>query len=330
MNSNLDQAIKSVRQPATSLKLKELWEARQSGDFLKPAGLFLQHCQVALLFLSKSKITTVLNIFCITVLLLFLGLLLAFQSSDFFGNSLKDQKLRLSIFMKDSASGQEWLDVESKARALSGFLELSKIDKKNALTELKKRFSEQPELFSGLEQDNPLPASVEIFFNLNSSHSLPDYAGQLKLLPGVEAAAYDGELVQVFSQLAKSLNKPGKFASISLILLAIFLISSTVRLSMFHQQEQIDIMSLVGASISFVQAPFVIGAALQALVACFLASLGLFAIQSFWSSFVTGNDALQALSFSLPFASFPVLLTLLIVSLGSGMIGSYLSARSLR
>jgi cell division transport system permease protein len=101
------------------------------------------------------------------------------------------------------------------------------------------------------------------------------------------------------------------------ILSALFIISNAVRLTVISRRKTIEILKLVGATNSYIVAPFIIEGAFQAGVAAFL-SLGLL-----WGVAVLSRRVIPDLNFFSSEKSAVYLLTCVVI----GSIGSFLALR---
>ena len=81
---------------------------------------------------------------------------------------------------------------------------------------------------------------------------------KIRSLPGVEMADYGEELVARLLKLTGWLNKLFVGVSILLALGAVFLIITTIRLSVLARQEEIGIMKYLGASDWYIRFPFLL------------------------------------------------------------------------
>src|ERR687894_71979 len=108
------------------------------------------------------------------------------------------------------------------------------------------------------------------------------------------------------------------------LLASILLISNVIRLSIFARRKEIEVMKLVGASDRFVRTPFVFEGMVQGLIGAGLAALAVI-----WLNFLFIDWSREALPF-VPISSdavntILVLLTLVVVGVVIGIVGSFLS-----
>lgn len=131
------------------------------------------------------------------------------------------------------------------------------------------------------------------------------------------------------AQLLKTLTGirlGGTILVIALLVLAVFLISNTIKLSIFSRADEIEIMRIVGATNSFIRSPFLI----EGLLIGFFGSIIPIIAVIFGYQYLLDNQAtsgilsMYSLSPMMPLVQ-NISLIVLITSLSVGLIGSYIS-----
>jgi cell division transport system permease protein len=171
---------------------------------------------------------------------------------------------------------------------------------------------------------NPLPASFEIA--LKDPQTAELVAGRFEGDPIVDEVSYGKEIAdKLFSFTSQARN----FLLIFIVLLgvvAILLISITIRLSIFARKREVEIMKLVGATNWFIRWPFLIEGVTVGFVGALIAAVVVLVANSFLVSRIRD---------SLPFMSVPldavpyVLVTLVLLGVGViiGAVGSGIGLR---
>jgi cell division transport system permease protein len=146
-----------------------------------------------------------------------------------------------------------------------------------------------PSLLDAVEQ-NPLPASLRVRLRpeLLSYPAMEQAAREVTQFPEVEDVRYGAEWVQRLDQLGAALLR-GTLTVGALVALAIvFVLYTTIRLTVLARRPQVEIMSRLGATDRFIAMPFVIEAVLEAAVAGVLALATLYGFQQAVASQVVG------------------------------------------
>ena len=125
------------------------------------------------------------------------------------------------------------------------------------------------------------PFSPELEVNVRASHSSPDsislLAQPLSLLPQVADVRIHTDIVSSVTRTLRSVSLTLLCIAVALLCVSFVLIFNTVRLSVYSKRFLINTMQLVGATPSFIRAPFLRENALNGLVAGIIGS-GLLAL----------------------------------------------------
>ncbi len=111
------------------------------------------------------------------------------------------------------------------------------------------------EVFSPYKEDNPLHDAF--YVEAKDGKQIQDLSKKIGNIEGIYMTNYGGQsTVNMVSAMSK-IRRFGGFLVIFLGLLAIFLIQNTIKLTIYARQDEIAIMRNVGATNSFIRAPFV-------------------------------------------------------------------------
>ena len=106
------------------------------------------------------------------------------------------------------------------------------------------------------EEDNPLKDTFQV--KVEDISEIGDTAEKIKAIDGVDSVNYGETMVNRFLDAFRVVNKGTMFAVVALIVVTVFLIINTIKLTIFSRKREISIMRLVGASNFTIKMPFVI------------------------------------------------------------------------
>lgn len=198
------------------------------------------------------------------------------------------------------------------------------ISKDDALKSLRKELGEKAGLLDGLEE-NPLPASLEIVLSRDvSGDSLPyELKTRLERINGVDEVQYSQEWIERFQAIMGAVKIIGLVFGGLLFLAALFIITNTVKLTIYSRKDEIEILKLVGATNRFVKIPFLIEGSIQGFLGGSVALIILFLV---YVAIVTRVDlSIGFASLDIIFLSPRFILLLLLMSSIIGLIGSTVS-----
>lgn len=269
-------------------------------------------------FMSFASISTV------AVSLLVLGMfLMIFLNTNNLAQYLESQ-VQVSVYMQDSATEKELASVKEKLAKMPGVVKVTQVSKTQALERFKKRLGDQEQLLHSLGKENPFPNSFEI--QVDNPERIKVLTPQIGQLPKVETAKFGQEVVEHLFQLTKILRFGGILLVVFLAMATLFIISNTIRLTVFARRKEVIIMKYVGATDWFIRWPFLLEGMTLGFFGAVLASL---LINSIYSGLLERIHATLAF---LPLLSpSPLLLYvdlfLLVAGTGIGALGSYISLR---
>lgn len=191
-----------------------------------------------------------------------------------------EQKVDINVYMVTTASEEAVLSLKSSLEGLPDVSEVKYTSRENALLEFRERHKDDELTIRALEEldDNPLSASLAIRAKETSQYkSIAEFLEKHREAESPDAPLIDrinynqnkaaiDKLVGMIEQERKNNN----MKNTALLLVAIFVAFNTIRLVIHGSREEISVMRLVGASDTFISAPFVISGIMQGLVASIL------------------------------------------------------------
>lgn len=147
----------------------------------------------------------------------------------------------------------------------------------------------------------------------------------LKAIEGVDSISDRSETAQKLSDLSRLISISGLWTVISLGIISLFIIINTIKLTIYSRRVEISIMKSVGATNSFIRAPFIVEGIIIGLMAAFISSAVLaFAYKSFMdviSSIISFEGMYVKNVFEI------VLVSFVVAGLFFGIVGSLVSIR---
>jgi len=174
------------------------------------------------------------------------------------------QHLSVAVYLEDGLSPEVTAALKARLLKMPEAAEVVHITKAQAMSDLKRRLGARAALLDGLEE-NPLPASFEL--TLKAPYRSPEQIKPLLVrLKGLEHVTDVDYAWDWSEKLASIFNffKLGALVIGGLLFLAtVFIISNTIKLTVYARQEELSILRLIGATESFIRAPFLIEGLLQ-------------------------------------------------------------------
>ncbi|MGI9550565.1 MAG: cell division protein FtsX [Aurantibacter sp.] len=203
--------------------------------------------------LISSYFSVVLSIALVLFLLGVLGLLVlnAKKMADHF-----KEQISVSVFFKDSAKEVEINQLQKSLTAAEYTKSATYVSKEEAAKQHSEEIGEDFEEFLGY---NPLKNSIDI--NLKSDFVSPEQmeeiVAELSSKAYVDEVTYDKPLVGLLSDNIKKISIWVLVASAIFTFIAVLLINSSIRLSIYSKRFIIKTMQMVGATKTFIRRPFI-------------------------------------------------------------------------
>lgn len=161
------------------------------------------------------------------------------------------------VYVADETTDDELIEMESQIRGLGNIKDVEFVSKEDAWAEQLETMEEaQAEFFTKISTDIPLPDAYKVTVeNLDSF----DYTvTQLNMLDHIDTIRENKDLAQKLVAIRQGISVIAIVIIIVLFAISLFIISNTIRLTVYSRRLEISIMKSVGATNSFVRFPFVI------------------------------------------------------------------------
>ena len=170
--------------------------------------------------------------------------------------STLESQVEISVYLKDDLSKADRRDLESDIRDMQGIEKVTFVDKDEALKRFKERLGDQRFLLDALGDTNPLPDSYEVV--VSQPELVKTAAAAIENFKGVETAKYAQDVVEHLFDITRLIRIFGLLLMGLLAAATLFIISNTIRLTVFARRKEIAIMKYVGATDWFIRWPFMI------------------------------------------------------------------------
>jgi cell division transport system permease protein len=232
--------------------------------------------------------------------------------------------LSMSVYLQDG------IDKPTKDKIASciedfPFAEVEKyISKEEALRDLKKALGAGAGLLNGMSH-NPLPASFEIVFkNIESSEADPDrLVKALEKIDGVAEVQYSQDWLKRFEGIMDLVKLIGFVLGGLLCIGVLFIVTNTIKLTIYTRKHEIEIQKLVGATDWFIRMPFLLEGIIQGVLSGIFSLLILLSGYLFLSTKKVHLLDLTVLDFV--FLPNEYVLMLFLISAGLGLAGSFIA-----
>ena len=221
--------------------------------------------------LANAYLSSVISISLVLLLVGVASMLLvnANSVSDYF-----KENMQVSVMMKDNVTEDKALSFCETLKKARYIKTTTYISKEQGQMELADQLGED---FLDIFETSPIPASIEITLDAAyvSSDSLEVVKAEISKSSLVAEVNYQGSLVDALNANLSKISLVLGFFIALMLFISFVLINNTVRLSVFSRRFTIHTMKLVGATRSFIRAPFLIQAGFQGVFSAMIAIIAL-------------------------------------------------------
>ena len=224
--------------------------------------------------LQSSYFSVVISIALVLFMIGILGLVLL--KSTKVSNHFKE-KVAITLFLKDGVSYKNTEALQDSLKKSDFTKRIRFVSKTQAAKEYSKDIGEDFLKFLGT---NPLKNGIDLY--LKADFVTPEKMAELE--KGfekhrlIEEVSYDKPLIQLLTKNIKRISFWLLVLSGFFALVAIILINSSIRLSIYSKRFNIKTMQMVGATKSFIRKPFIWRSIRLGLLGAFIALIGLAAV----------------------------------------------------
>ncbi len=286
-----------------------------------------KHFKTSLVNLWRNGAMTFSSIFAVTITLLLIGVIsvLALNVQDISANI--EEGVRIYVKLERSIDENAENEVGKQIKQLKGVASATYFSKDEELSKLiDKQGEDGKELFESYRDDNPLGAAYEV--EAKDPTQLASLAKKIKDIPNVNSVNYGGDSTQSMVSTLNTIQTGGTVFIVGLVIVALFMISNTIKITITARSTEISIMRMVGASNWYIRIPFMLEGMLIGLFGAIIPILVLVYGYGALYNYTGGSlmSSMLVLKAPMPFIrDFSFILAGL--GAGVGLIGSFVSIR---
>jgi cell division transport system permease protein len=201
----------------------------------------------------KSYLTSTVSIAMILFLIGVLGIILL--NAERLAKYVREN-IGFTLVLNDNVQESEIADLQKSLKATQFVKSVEYIDKETAAAHLKEELGED---FTGFLGYNPLLSSIDVKLKADyaNSEKLSILEKKFMEYPQVKEVLFQRDMVNIINENVKKIGIVLILFSGLLLFIFSALINNTIRISIYSQRFIINTMLLVGATDSFIRAPFI-------------------------------------------------------------------------
>ena len=234
----------------------------------------------------------------------------------------------IQVFINTDATDEQIKEIGEKISSLDGVNTTTFVSKEEGLDQLKERFKEKEYLLDTYKENNILPDSyVVTLTDLNLSSQVQE---QIMQFDNIKRITSRDETVTTLINLANGIRIITGVILMLLIVISIFIIANTIKLTVHARRKEISIMKYVGATNNFIRWPFIVEGIIIGILAGIISMTIIGGAYGFVADKIVNSGFMQITNMSL--VSFSdmfnlILIIYLLLGIGIGVLGSTISMR---
>ncbi|WP_246637609.1 permease-like cell division protein FtsX [Crassaminicella profunda] len=275
----------------------------------------------------RNRIMGTVSVVSITCVLMILGIVfMIVLNINSLAETAKGQFDSIQVYLKDDLTQSQIENMGGLIKGIDGIEYVDFLSKEEALQNMKKKWGENGYLLEGLEK-NPLPNSYIIKLK---DISYADYVvSRVEGLQGLDEVKYYKDIVEKLLKITNFIRLAGIIVIGILILISMFVVGNTIKLTVIARSREINIMKYVGATNWFIRWPFLIEGVLLGLMGSLIA---LFIVGFSYKrifDFITQKLYVMISAYMIPAPVFieNTAIIFIVLGMGIGALGSIFSMR---
>ncbi len=260
--------------------------------------------------------------------LFILGLILIMTVTiNFVAMDVQDKVDEVDIFIKKEASEEDIKVLEKKINDFPVDKKVSFRESDEALELMKESWGDDAGILEGITSKELLPASFIV--NIEDISKAGEFVDYIKDETMVDEVQYYQDIVEKVYTASNYIKIIGAVLVLVLIVVSLFIISNTIKLTVFARSEEISVMKYVGATNNRIRIPFIIEGLVFGVIGSLLAFLAIYYLYEYgYGSF--GNIMVENYSVYLIdpiYFKNSLMQIFLSLGIGIGVIGSIFSMK---
>ena len=276
-------------------------------------------------FHNKKSSGASLAIMCATMLIF--GLF--FMIIENLNNAVETLETQqgIQVFIQKTATDAQMEQIGEQIQAIDGVNKVTFVSKEDALNQTKEKLKDKQALIAGWDESNPFKASYLVTLtDLKLSSQVQD---EIKKIDNIDSIQSRDETINGLVAIANGVRIVSAVILTLLVLISIFIIGNTIKLTVHARRKEISIMKYVGATNNFIRWPFIV----EGMIIGVFASAMSIVVLGIAYSLITNAAANSIIStMGIKLLSFTDMTTLLVIvymvlGIGIGALGSSISMR---
>ena len=278
----------------------------------------------------KNKKSTIASVIIMCATMFIFGIFFLIGENV---NYIMDQvqsKQALEIFINPEATKEQEAELEQKIKSIQYVNTIEYTSKEQALNEVKSWSSSVEMILGDLTADGYNPFKASYVITLTDLTKAEEVQGQIETFDNVASVQTGNKTINKLIQVANGVKTATGVILVLLVLISIFIIANTIKLTVHARRKEISIMKYVGATNSFIRWPFIVEGIIIGIISAIITVVILgfaynFVAETMMNGGLTETIRVNLLTFSDMLSM--LFVVYIIIGIGIGAIGSAISMK---
>ena len=279
-------------------------------------------------FKNKKSTAASIIIMCATMFIFGIFFLIGENVNYIIGQVQSEQAMQ--VFINPEATPEQQTELEQKIKSIQYVNTVEYVSQEQALNEVKSWSPDINKFLSDYTADGYNPFRASFVVTLTDLTKNDEVQAQIRTFENVDDVEAGNQTVNKLVDIANGIRTATFVILILLILISIFIIANTIKLTVHARRREISIMKYVGATNGFIRWPFMVEGIIIGIVSALISVVILGFVYNFIVNKLVTSSMITTLQINL--LTFSDMLSMLFVvyilmGIGIGAIGSAISMK---
>ncbi len=276
----------------------------------------------------RNKLMTMASVVIVIASLIIFGFFLLVSYNLELNVKMWQEQPQMEVFCYTELDDTQVNRVEDSIKNDDKIAEYIRVTKEENFEKAKEKLGKGSDLLKGYGPDTFMESFI---ITLKDTQYSEEVVGALEKTSGVEKISYSQNAIDVITRISYWIKLGSSFMVAIFLVVSVFIISNTIKLTVFARRREINIMKYIGATDWFIRWPFVVEGVIisiiGAIIAFIISAYGYAALEDKFSQdlFLADSQLMKMVGISEVWPQ--LILSYLVIGVVVGVIGSFLSIR---
>lgn len=236
---------------------------------------------------------------------------------------------QIAVYIMEGVEDEQIEKMGKSFKEIDGVMAVAYQTKEYALERVKEDWGDDAVILQGIRK-NPLPNTYII--QLSDVSKADEVTTQLQTFEGVEKVTYYHDAVNSIIKISDFIKRLGIAIVLILLLISIFIISNTIKITVLNRQREIELMQYIGATNGYVRGPFMIEGIMLGLLGSLVAILIIMFGYNYSMNYLAGRyvaiiSGMSGYLVGIEMVINDLIIIFLTIGIGIGILGSLISLK---